>query len=104
MGRWGSFANGEEGYEELDASVSYRIGLKTWANWVDSNIDPNKTRVFFTTMSPTHQRSLSLSLFICAHLCSMYACYSFFVHFHFLEQNERKGILYISDKVNANYR
>ncbi|CAA2985839.1 protein trichome birefringence-like 3 [Olea europaea var. sylvestris] len=54
---WGSFANGEEGYEELDAHVSYRIGLKTWANWVDSNINPNKTRVFFTTMSPTHQRS-----------------------------------------------
>ncbi|XP_073157900.1 protein trichome birefringence-like 3 [Henckelia pumila] len=54
---WGSFSNGEEGFEELDASVSYRIGLKTWANWVDSNIDPNKTRVFFTTMSPTHQRS-----------------------------------------------
>lgn len=54
--RWGSFANGEEGYEELDAPVSYRIGLKTWANWVDSTIDPNRTRVFFTTMSPTHQR------------------------------------------------
>ncbi|GFP93826.1 protein trichome birefringence-like 3 [Phtheirospermum japonicum] len=54
---WGSFANGEEGYEELDASASYRVGLKTWANWVDSNINPNKTRVFFTTMSPTHQRS-----------------------------------------------
>ncbi|KAL2541477.1 Protein trichome birefringence-like 3 [Abeliophyllum distichum] len=54
---WGSFDNGEEGYDELDAAVSYRIGLKTWANWVDSNINPNKTRVFFTTMSPTHQRS-----------------------------------------------
>ncbi|KAK6152526.1 hypothetical protein DH2020_015161 [Rehmannia glutinosa] len=54
---WGSFANGEEGYEELDAPVSYTLGLKTWANWVDSNINPNKTRVFFTTMSPTHQRS-----------------------------------------------
>uniref|UniRef100_A0A803MK77 Trichome birefringence-like C-terminal domain-containing protein n=1 Tax=Chenopodium quinoa TaxID=63459 RepID=A0A803MK77_CHEQI len=54
--RWGSFANGEEGYEELDAPVAYRIGLKTWANWVDSTIDPNKTRVFFTTMSPTHMR------------------------------------------------
>ncbi|XP_023742565.1 protein trichome birefringence-like 3 [Lactuca sativa] len=54
---WGSFANGEDGYEELDASVSYRIALKTWANWIDSNIDQNKTRVFFTTMSPTHQRS-----------------------------------------------
>ncbi|KMT12353.1 hypothetical protein BVRB_5g102880 [Beta vulgaris subsp. vulgaris] len=53
---WGSFANGEEGFEELDASIAYRIGLKTWANWVDSTIDPNKTRVFFTTMSPTHMR------------------------------------------------
>ncbi|KAA8517395.1 hypothetical protein F0562_017688 [Nyssa sinensis] len=54
---WGLFANGEEGFEELDAAVAYRIGLKTWANWVDSTIDPNRTRVFFTTMSPTHQRS-----------------------------------------------
>ncbi|KAL6519468.1 Transducin (beta)-like 3 [Orobanche gracilis] len=54
---WGSFTNGEDRYEELDASVSYRLGIKTWANWVDSNINPNKTRVFFTTMSPTHLRS-----------------------------------------------
>ncbi|XP_065853771.1 protein trichome birefringence-like 3 [Euphorbia lathyris] len=54
---WGSFANGEEGYEELDTPIAYKIGLKTWANWVDSNINPNKTRVFFTTMSPTHTRS-----------------------------------------------
>ncbi|MCL7050573.1 hypothetical protein MKW94_005872 [Papaver nudicaule] len=54
---WGSFANGEEGYEELDATIAYRMGLKTWANWVDSTIDPNKTRLFFTTMSPTHMRS-----------------------------------------------
>ncbi|XXG39666.1 hypothetical protein AAC387_Pa01g0567 [Persea americana] len=54
---WGSFTNGEEGFEELDAPIAYRIGLKTWANWVDSTIDSNKTRVFFTTMSPTHMRS-----------------------------------------------
>ncbi|KAK6118271.1 hypothetical protein DH2020_048057 [Rehmannia glutinosa] len=54
---WGSFANGEEGYQELDTTVSYTLGLKTWANWVDSNVNPNKTRVFFTTMSPSHQRS-----------------------------------------------
>ncbi|EAZ26556.1 hypothetical protein OsJ_10451 [Oryza sativa Japonica Group] len=32
---WGSF--GDDGYEELDAWVAYRLGLKTWANWVDSN-------------------------------------------------------------------
>nr|CAD1841920.1 unnamed protein product [Ananas comosus var. bracteatus] len=54
---WGSFANGDEGFEELDFVVAYRIGLKTWANWIDSTINPNSTRVFFTTMSPTHMRS-----------------------------------------------
>ncbi|XP_073158342.1 protein trichome birefringence-like 3 isoform X2 [Henckelia pumila] len=55
---WEPFPNGsKEGYDELDALVSYRLGLQTWANWVDSNVDPNKTRVFFTTMSPTHHRS-----------------------------------------------
>ncbi|KAL8039119.1 hypothetical protein ABFX02_10G014100 [Erythranthe guttata] len=54
---WGSFANGEEGYQELETPVSYTIGLKTWANWVDSNVNPKKTRVFFTTASPTHLKS-----------------------------------------------
>ena len=56
---WGSFPNGEKGYEELEAPAAYRIALKTWANWVDTNVNPNKTRVFFTTMSPTHMRYLS---------------------------------------------
>lgn len=54
---WGSFSNGFEGYEEFDTPVAYKLALKTWANWVDSTINPNKTRVFFTTMSPTHTRS-----------------------------------------------
>ncbi|KAK7287441.1 hypothetical protein RIF29_00719 [Crotalaria pallida] len=31
---WGSFANGEEGYEELDTPVAYKLGLRTWANWI----------------------------------------------------------------------
>lgn len=60
--RWGSFSNGsKEGYEELDALFSYKMGLRTWADWVDLNVNPNKTRVFFTTMSPTHHRSVFVS-------------------------------------------
>ncbi|XP_020235720.1 protein trichome birefringence-like 3 isoform X1 [Cajanus cajan] len=54
---WGSFANGQEGYEEFDTPIAYKLAFKTWANWIDSTINPNKTRVFFTTMSPTHTRS-----------------------------------------------
>ncbi|KAG6603580.1 Protein trichome birefringence-like 3, partial [Cucurbita argyrosperma subsp. sororia] len=55
---WGSFKNGEEGYVEFDTPIAYTMGMKTWANWVDSNVNPNMTRVFFTTMSPTHTRSM----------------------------------------------
>ncbi|XP_020588108.1 protein trichome birefringence-like 3 [Phalaenopsis equestris] len=54
---WGSFANGDEGYEELDSVVAFRMALKTWANWIDSNVNRSSTRVFFTTASPTHMRS-----------------------------------------------
>lgn len=54
---WGSFANGDDGYEELDTAIAYKIALRTWANWLDSTIDPNKTRIFFTTISPTHTRA-----------------------------------------------
>ncbi|CAL4930499.1 unnamed protein product [Urochloa decumbens] len=52
---WGAF--GDDGYDELDAWVAFRLGLKTWANWVDANVDPNATRVFFMSISTTHMRS-----------------------------------------------
>ncbi|KAK8928453.1 hypothetical protein KSP39_PZI017522 [Platanthera zijinensis] len=58
---WGSFANGEEGYEELDAVLAYRMAIKTWANWIDSNLNRSKTRIFFTTASPTHMKSADWS-------------------------------------------
>ncbi|TVU47438.1 hypothetical protein EJB05_07041 [Eragrostis curvula] len=52
---WGAFS--DDGYEELDAWVAFRLGLKTWANWVDTHIDPNTTKVFFMSISTTHMRS-----------------------------------------------
>jgi hypothetical protein len=57
--RWGSF--GDDGYEELDAWVAFRLGLKTWANWVDANIDPNATRVFFD-LHHAHEVAMQLSI------------------------------------------
>jgi hypothetical protein len=52
---WGGFS--DDGYEELDAWVAFRLGLKTWANWVDAHIDPGATRVLFMSVSTTHMRS-----------------------------------------------
>ena len=39
---------------EVDRPVAYKEVLKTWAKWVDRNIDPNRTTVFFMGMSPNH--------------------------------------------------
>lgn len=43
--------------EEVDGRPAMELAMKTWANWVDSNVNPLEKRVFFVTMSPTHQRS-----------------------------------------------
>ncbi|XP_077239449.1 protein trichome birefringence-like 3 [Tasmannia lanceolata] len=56
------FSNGEEGFEELEAPTAYRMGLKTWANWVDSTVTPNETRVFFSrTKLPASQLENALN-------------------------------------------
>jgi hypothetical protein len=43
-------------YEDMDRMVAFQRGMATWANWVDANVDPAKTRVFYQSMSPTHYR------------------------------------------------
>ncbi|KAK1286875.1 hypothetical protein QJS10_CPB20g00218 [Acorus calamus] len=42
---------------ELETDEAYRMALRSMVRWVEKHIDPEKNRVFFTTMSPTHQRS-----------------------------------------------
>ncbi|KAK1268713.1 hypothetical protein QJS04_geneDACA008211 [Acorus gramineus] len=40
---------------DLEMEVAYRAGMKTWARWIDNNIDPSKTSVFFRSISPEHR-------------------------------------------------
>ncbi|KAI3809150.1 hypothetical protein L1987_25120 [Smallanthus sonchifolius] len=54
----GSFDKGDTEYDEVERPVAYARVLKTWAKWVDKNIDPNRTTVFFSSMSPLHIKSL----------------------------------------------
>ncbi|PHT43745.1 Protein trichome birefringence-like 43, partial [Capsicum baccatum] len=51
---WDFIQKGDQIYKDMDRLVAFKEGLKTWSNWVDSNIDPTKTRVFFQGISPTH--------------------------------------------------
>jgi hypothetical protein len=50
---------GGQSWEEHDEVVrieAYRKVLTTWASWVNDNIDPARTSVFFMSISPLHIR------------------------------------------------
>ncbi|KAG6765457.1 xylan O-acetyltransferase 1 [Populus alba] len=54
----GSFDEGSTEYDEIERPVAYRRVLNTWSKWVEKNVDPNRTTVFFSSMSPLHIKSL----------------------------------------------
>ncbi|KAI4306841.1 hypothetical protein L6164_030085 [Bauhinia variegata] len=53
----GSFDEGSTEYDEVPRPIAYGRVLKTWSQWVDANIDPNRTKVFFMSTSPLHIKS-----------------------------------------------
>ncbi|KAH9683723.1 protein trichome birefringence-like 4 [Citrus sinensis] len=50
------FQEGSHVYNKLEVKEAYTKALKTWAQWVDANIDSNRTRVFFRGYSASHFR------------------------------------------------
>ncbi|XP_044461054.1 protein trichome birefringence-like 30 [Mangifera indica] len=52
----GSFNEGATEYDEIDMYTVYNRTLRTWANWVEENVNPNSS-VFFSSMAPQHTRS-----------------------------------------------
>ncbi|MBA0627188.1 hypothetical protein Godav_004733 [Gossypium davidsonii] len=53
----GSFKDEKKDIEELTTEDAYRVAMKSMLKWVRKNMDRNKTRVFFTSMSPLHIKS-----------------------------------------------
>ncbi|XAR66558.1 hypothetical protein NMG60_11012834 [Bertholletia excelsa] len=51
---WDYVQDGSKIYKDMDRLTAFYRGLTTWARWVDQNVDPSKTRVFFQGISPTH--------------------------------------------------
>ncbi|KQK08717.1 hypothetical protein BRADI_2g43447v3 [Brachypodium distachyon] len=41
---------------KMDGEEAFNRALRTWARWVDHNVDPTRTRVFFRSVSPEHKR------------------------------------------------
>ncbi|KAL6581047.1 hypothetical protein OROMI_006970 [Orobanche minor] len=43
-------------YHDMDRLMALERALRTWAKWVDTNIDTTRSRVFFQGFSPTHYK------------------------------------------------
>lgn len=54
--RQGSFDDQVQDIAEVSTEVAYKMGMKSMLRWVNRNMDPNKTRIFFTSMSPSHAK------------------------------------------------
>ncbi|EXC21273.1 hypothetical protein L484_001400 [Morus notabilis] len=56
---WDWIQDGDILYKDMDRLFAYEKALNTWAKWVDTNVDPTKTRVFFQGVSPDHNNASS---------------------------------------------
>ncbi|KAF7145570.1 hypothetical protein RHSIM_Rhsim04G0081200 [Rhododendron simsii] len=61
---WDVIQDGSAVYKDMVRLVAYEKALNTWARWVESNIDPTKTRVIFQGVSPDHAKIIEY-LFQC---------------------------------------
>ncbi|KAL3653442.1 Protein trichome birefringence-like 33 [Castilleja foliolosa] len=56
----GSFEGDEEEKDivKMSTEEAYGLAMESMLEWVTENMDPDKTRVFFTGMSPDHKKSV----------------------------------------------
>lgn len=50
------YQEGDQVHPRLDVTKAFQRSLSTWASWVDKNINPHKTRIFFRSSAPSHFR------------------------------------------------
>ncbi|KZV56296.1 protein trichome birefringence-like 43 [Dorcoceras hygrometricum] len=53
---WDLVTYGNTKVKDLDRLTAYEKALRTWAKWIDGNVDTTKAKVFFQGVSPDHDR------------------------------------------------
>ncbi|XP_023551571.1 protein trichome birefringence-like 41 [Cucurbita pepo subsp. pepo] len=51
---WDYIQIGNQRVKDMDRMKAFEHALRTWAKWVDSEVDTHKTTLFFQGISPTH--------------------------------------------------
>ncbi|RYR68197.1 hypothetical protein Ahy_A03g014678 [Arachis hypogaea] len=59
--RWAYVQIGDKIIEGMDYIEAYKIGLTTWANWIDSNIDQSKIKVLFQGIAASHSGGVKVN-------------------------------------------
>ncbi|KAH7685844.1 PC-Esterase protein [Dioscorea alata] len=54
---WDYVQDGNKIYKDMNRLVAFSKGLATWGKWLDANINPSATQVFFQGISPTHYQA-----------------------------------------------
>ena len=52
--RWDSFLYKQKLYTDMKLERAFKLAMRTWARWIEKNVETSKTTVFFRGMSPTH--------------------------------------------------
>ncbi|KAI3731799.1 hypothetical protein L1987_62988 [Smallanthus sonchifolius] len=55
---WDYLQTGGNIKNDMDRMDAFRVALKTWANWVDTDVNTERTKVFFQGISPSHYNGL----------------------------------------------
>ncbi|XAR73702.1 hypothetical protein NMG60_11007765 [Bertholletia excelsa] len=53
----GSFGSPDGIYEEVEMLRAYEMALRTWSDWLERHVDGTRTKLFFISTSPTHNRA-----------------------------------------------
>ncbi|XP_031105197.1 protein trichome birefringence-like 39 [Ipomoea triloba] len=51
---WDYMQEGGKSFKDMNRLIAYYKGMTTWARWVNLNVDPSKTKVYFQGISPVH--------------------------------------------------
>lgn len=62
LGKWDLFEYKGRLVDELKLESAFEVAMRTWAHWIDQNVNITKTTVFFRSISPEHK--------------GQYACYN----------------------------